>query len=71
MREPPDLADAVIVTALRDGFGIHVDELVFLPVGNDAASSAYQVRVARGPDRFLKIRAGRDARAVARRWTAS
>jgi hypothetical protein len=44
MREPPDLAEAVIVTALRDGFGIHVDELVFLPVGNDAASSAYQAR---------------------------
>jgi len=58
MREPPALADATIVTALQASFGIRVAALVFLPIGNDAASWAYHVEAAQGPAYFLKVRAG-------------
>ncbi len=58
MLEPPDLADAAIIRALRASFGIPVAELAFLPVGNDNASWAYRVRAERGPSYFLKVRAG-------------
>jgi spectinomycin phosphotransferase len=58
MREPPSLADGTITTALQASFGMPVAGLVFLPVGNDAASWAYRVQVAQGPVYFLKVRAG-------------
>ena len=58
MREPPSLADGTITTALQASFGIPAAGLVFLPVGNDAASWAYRVQVAQGPGYFLKVRAG-------------
>jgi hypothetical protein len=58
MREPPSLADDTITTALQASFGIPVAGLVFLPVGNDAASWAYRVQVVNGPAYFLKVRAG-------------
>ena len=58
MREPPDLAEASIAGSLRTRFGVKVEALLFLPVGNDAASWSYRVEVAGGPDLFLKIRAG-------------
>jgi spectinomycin phosphotransferase len=58
MLEPPDLADDTITTALQASFGIPAAGLVFLPVGNDAASWAYRVQVAQGPVYFLKVRAG-------------
>ena len=49
MLEPPALAEEAIAGALEAGFGVRVAGLVFLPVGNDAASWAYRVEVARGP----------------------
>jgi spectinomycin phosphotransferase len=58
MREPPDLADDLIIAALQASFGIRVASLAFLPVGNDSASWAYRVEVAQGPSYFLKVRAG-------------
>jgi hypothetical protein len=58
MREPPSLADDTITTAMQASFGMSVARLVFLPVGNDAASWAYRVQVAQGPVFFLKVRAG-------------
>jgi spectinomycin phosphotransferase len=61
MREPPALAEDMIVRAVEAGFGIRVAALVFLPVGNDAASWAYRVEVPQGPSWFLKVRAGADA----------
>ena len=59
MLEPPALAEEAIAGALEAGFGVRVAGLVFLPVGNDAASWAYRVEVAGGPSWFLKVRAGR------------
>ena len=61
MLEPPALAEEAIAGALEAGFGVQVAGLVFLPVGNDAASWAYQVEVAGGPSWFLKVRAGAGA----------
>jgi spectinomycin phosphotransferase len=58
MREPPVLAEARIVTALRASFGIRVAALAFLPIGNDPASWAYRVEAVQGPACFLKVRAG-------------
>jgi hypothetical protein len=61
MPEPPALAEEAIAGALEAGFGVRVAGLVFLPVGNDAASWAYRVEVAGGPPWFLKVRAGAGA----------
>src|ERR687897_2622226 len=61
MLEPPALAEEAIAGALEAGFGVRVAGLVFLPVGNDAASWAYRVAVAGGPSWFLKVRAGAGA----------
>ncbi|HEX4907164.1 MAG TPA: hypothetical protein VFW32_01090, partial [Actinomycetes bacterium] len=61
MLEPPALAEEAIAGALEAGFGVRVAGLVFLPVGNDAASWAYRVEVAGGPSWFLKVRAGAGA----------
>jgi spectinomycin phosphotransferase len=58
MPEPPALAEEAIAGALEAGFGVRVAGLVFLPVGNDAASWAYRVEVAGEPSWFLKVRAG-------------
>jgi spectinomycin phosphotransferase len=65
-RPAPGLADAAIVRALEESFGIRVAALRFLPVGNDAASWAYRVQAAQGSskaasDYFLKVRAGAGA----------
>jgi spectinomycin phosphotransferase len=57
VREPPRLATDRIAGALRAAYGIRVADLVFLPVGNDAASWAYRVEAPAGPW-FLKVRAG-------------
>jgi len=61
MLEPPALDEEAIAGALEAGFGVQVAGLVFLPVGNDAASWAYRVEVAGGPSWFLKVRAGAGA----------
>ena len=61
MLEPPALAEEAVAGALETGYGVRVAGLVFLPVGNDAASWAYRVEVAGGPSWFLKVRAGAGA----------
>jgi spectinomycin phosphotransferase len=60
VREPPALADDAIAGALEASFGLRVQALAFLPVGDDAASWAYRVQAARGRAYFLKVRAGAD-----------
>lgn len=59
MREPPRLADELILAALRDRYGIGVSALTFLPLGNDTASSVYRIETSDGQPRFLKVRARR------------
>ncbi len=57
MREPPKIADELIMAALHRHYDIAVSSLSFLPLGNDIASSAYRVEAVSGTVYFLKIRA--------------
>jgi spectinomycin phosphotransferase len=57
MREPPKLAEAALLAALNAHYGLAVAALTFLPIGNDAASSAFHVVAADGGVYFLKVRA--------------
>jgi len=63
MREPPKLADATIVRALEEDYGISIRALTFLPLGADSASAAFRVGAANGATYFLKVRAPEGFRA--------
>ena len=56
LERPPDLADATIRAAVRDGFGLAIDDLAFLPLGNDSVAWTYRARSADGGDWFVKVR---------------
>jgi spectinomycin phosphotransferase len=58
MHEPPDLDAGTIVGALHGGFGLQVEGLELLPVGEDSDSWSYRVDAAGGPAYFLKVRSG-------------
>ena len=58
MREPPKLADAAIVAALREHYHIAVAALAFLPLGNDSSTWVYRVEAADRGAYFLKLRRG-------------
>lgn len=58
MLEPPDLADAVIVEAVRAHYGIPVAAATFLPIGNDSSAWVYRVQATDGAAYFLKVRSG-------------
>jgi spectinomycin phosphotransferase len=56
MLERPHLLDGSINEALLTHYGISVIEIVFLPLGNDSATSAYRVLTTEGMTYFLKAR---------------
>jgi spectinomycin phosphotransferase len=56
MLERPGLADATLIEALRSGYGLTVDELAFVPLGNDSAAWTYRARSEDGGDWFVKVR---------------
>ena len=58
MIEKPDITDSVLADGVRDGWGLSVEEVVFMPVGLDGAAWAYEVRILGGGRRFLKVRTG-------------
>ena len=55
MLEKPDLSDAQIQTCLNASFGINVENLEFLPIGNDSNAWAYRIETPKKKF-FLKIR---------------
>jgi spectinomycin phosphotransferase len=57
MREPLKLADATILAAVHEHYGIAIRALTFLPIGADTASSAYRIDASDGAAYFLKVRA--------------
>ena len=58
MLEPPDLRQAAIIDGVRDGYGIPVTAVEFLPLGNDSSSWVYRLDVDDGGSLFLKLRKG-------------
>jgi len=56
MLERPDLPDETILSGLRDGWGLAVQSLDFLPIGNDACAWAYSVQCSVSERYFLKLR---------------
>jgi spectinomycin phosphotransferase len=57
MIEKPDLSDENIRAGLSEGYGLAVQSLAFLPIGNDSSAWAYYIRTAQA-DYFLKLRRG-------------
>jgi len=58
--ERPAIDDSTLVAALRDRFGLPVDDLAFVPLGNDSAAWTYRAAAMDGGAWFVKVR--RDAR---------
>ena len=58
MREPPDLAEATILAALRAGYDAAVARIAFLPLGNDATAAVYRAWTLDTQGYFVKLRNG-------------
>jgi spectinomycin phosphotransferase len=58
MLEKPDLPDQLIISRLQDGYGLHVDRLIFLPLGADVNTAVYHVVTEDERAYFLKLRKG-------------
>jgi spectinomycin phosphotransferase len=54
--KPPDLDEALLSCAIAVDFGLNVEALTFLPVGNDADTAAYRLRTVTGTTFFVKLR---------------
>jgi spectinomycin phosphotransferase len=60
MLERPALDDSTLVAALRDGYGLAIEHLTFIPLGNDSAAWTYHATASDATAWFVKVR--RDAR---------
>ncbi len=56
MLERPALDDATLVAALRHEYGLPIDDLAFMPLGNDSAAWTYRATAADGGAWFVKVR---------------
>lgn len=56
MIEKPNIRDEKIIISLQKNYSILVNEIEFLPIGNDASSFAYRVEAKNGNLYFLKLR---------------
>jgi len=66
MLERPGVPDDTLLACLRDHYGLHITQITFLPIGNDADTAVYRVVADDGLSYFLKLRRGRfDAMTVA------
>jgi len=57
MLTKPDISDATIIACLQDGFGLHISQVTFLPLGW-MNSAVYHVTADGGAPYFLKLRQG-------------
>lgn len=57
MLEKPDIEDTRIIACLHDAYGLHIEQLTFLPLGADVNTAVYR---AINPDAsyFVKLRSG-------------
>ncbi|OGO17259.1 MAG: phosphotransferase, partial [Chloroflexi bacterium RBG_16_48_8] len=58
MIEKPDLHDEKIIACLQDEFGLHVDQIAFLPLGADLNTAVYRVIADDESPYFVKLRRG-------------
>jgi spectinomycin phosphotransferase len=58
MLENPGLSEEQILTCLREEYGLHVEQISFLPLGADPSTSVYRVAARAGMNYFLKLRKG-------------
>ena len=58
MLEKPDLSDDRIVAGLRDGYGVDLVGLEFLPIGSDRLAWSFRAAARGGATYFLKVRKG-------------
>ena len=58
MLEKPDLQDQLILTRLQDEYGLHVNQLTFLPLGADVNTAVFRVVTEAETAYFLKLRKG-------------
>lgn len=56
MIEKPNISDEKIKISLYENYSVQVDEIEFLPIGNDASSFSYHVEAQNGNSYFLKVR---------------
>jgi len=58
MLEKPDLQDQLIISRLQDEYGLHVNQLTFLPLGADVNTAVFRVVTEDEKAYFLKLRKG-------------
>src|SRR5215216_1889619 len=58
MLEKPDIPDELILSRLREEYGLHGIELSFLPLGADMGTATYRVVADNVTSYFLKLRKG-------------
>jgi spectinomycin phosphotransferase len=56
--EKPDISDERIRICLRDHYGLHANEIAFLPIGNDVHTAVYRAIADDQTAYFLKLRSG-------------
>jgi spectinomycin phosphotransferase len=56
--EKPDLKDEAIIACLQDQYGLHIDQLAFLPLGADLNTAVYRAVSDQGAAYFVKLRRG-------------
>jgi spectinomycin phosphotransferase len=56
--EKPDLEDSKIVSCLHAAYGLDVDEITFLPLGNDVNTAVYRAVSHDAAPYFVKLRSG-------------
>ena len=58
MLEKPDLQDEKLVSCLRNGYGLEIIQLAFLPLGADVNTAVYRAVDEDGTPYFVKLRGG-------------
>ena len=58
MLEKPDLQDELIISRLRDEYGLHAVQVAFLPLGADRNTAVYRIVAEDETPYFLKLRRG-------------
>ena len=55
MLEKPAIPDELILTGVRQVYGLPIERLAFLPLGVDVHSAVYRLEAADGAAYFLKL----------------